>query len=181
MEPETLGSDRELLGTSSAPNQTGACLPPSPPLGTRRSPTRKRTLTCCIFSKSRQGRCGLGVCRCFLRGETALMPPFSAGPAASGASSFELRLRGGGGWCACRCEGRVSILGGGETDRSGLCASSGGDVLNSTGGRVPVVRTQTSSSLLPAAGERDTERASGEGHLLLRHPVPPSTHTYRSR
>lgn len=44
---------------------------------------------------------------------------------------------------------KLSTLVGGDTERSGLCASRGGEVLNWTGGRGPVVNPHTSSSLLP--------------------------------
>lgn len=130
--------------------------------------------TCCIFSKSRCGLYGLGVCRCLFLGEVALTPiserlPFIRGditvpPSAPWGIVFsslvevavvveewELLTKESCGRCLWDedDDDNVSILLGGEMDLIGLWASKGGDVRNSTGGRVPVVRTHTSSSLLP--------------------------------
>lgn len=113
-------------------------------------------ITCCIFSKSRHGRCiwwGRGVCLCLLRGEAALgplsvrtvAPSFPAAtpgdPLVSPPPPDDVPSR--------PLFARLSTLVGGDTDRSGLWASMGGEVLNWTGGRGPVVKPHTSSSLLP--------------------------------
>lgn len=95
------------------------------------------------------------MCLCLLRGEAALAPPSARGappspppppppgdPLVSPAPPHDNRP-------SLPLLARLNILVGGETDRMGLWASRGGEVLNWTGGRDPVVSTLTSSSLLP--------------------------------
>lgn len=114
-------------------------------------------ITCCIFSKSRHGRCiwcGRGVCLCLLRGDAALAPPSTLGvppslPPTAPGDPLDSPAPPADNKPSRPLLARLSIFVGGETERRGLWASRGGEVLNWTGGRDPVVNTHTSSSLLP--------------------------------
>lgn len=95
------------------------------------------------------------MCLCLLRGDAALAPPSTLGvvppslthpppgdPQVSPVLHADNRP-------SRPLFARLSIFVGGDTERRGLWASRGGEVLNWTGGREPVVSTHTSSSLLP--------------------------------